>query len=107
MKQHASEFDTSVAEEGFRQIQAANEQPFSQEQHDAWLGQFLANARKAFGLPVSRKTSMAAFAQELEQLGYFGFAHYLTTHARLKAVRMPPPRQGNYPVPATNYQNRL
>jgi hypothetical protein len=41
---------------------------------------------------------MAALAQQLEQLGYFGFAHYLTTHARLKAVHMPPPRQGNYPV---------
>lgn len=82
MKQDASEFDTSVAEEGFRQIQAANEQPFSQEQHDAWLEQFLANARKAFGLPVSRKTSMVALAQELEKLGYFGFAHYLDLRAK-------------------------
>ena len=40
MKQHAFEFDTSVAEEGFRKIQAANEHPFSQEQHDACLGNF-------------------------------------------------------------------
>ena len=63
MKQHASEFDTSVAAEGFRQIQVASEQPFTQELHDVWLGQFLANARKAFGLPVSRKTSMVALAQ--------------------------------------------
>jgi hypothetical protein len=82
MKQHASEFDTSVAEEGFRQVQAANEQPFSQEQHDAWLEQFLANARQAFGLSVSRKTSIVALAQELEKLGYFGFAHYLDLRAK-------------------------
>ncbi len=81
MKQHAFEFDTSVAAEGFRQIQAANEQPFSQEQHDAWLEQFLANARKAFGLRV-RNTGIAALAQELEQLGYFGFAYYLDLRAK-------------------------
>lgn len=81
MKQHAFEFDNAVAAEGFRQIQAANEQPFSRELHDAWLEQFLANARKAFGLRV-RNTGIAALAQELEQLGYFGFAHYLDLRAK-------------------------
>jgi hypothetical protein len=40
MKQHAFEFDTSVAEKGFQKIQAANEHPFSQGQHDACLGNF-------------------------------------------------------------------
>jgi hypothetical protein len=84
MKQHASEFDTSVAAEGFRQIQMANEHSFNREPHDAWLEQFLANARKAFGLPISRKTSMVALAQELEQLGYFGFAHYIHDRAMCK-----------------------
>jgi len=81
MKQHASEFDTSVAAEGFRQIQIANEQPFSQEQHDAWLKQFLSHARKVFGLPAQPKSAISEFAQELEQRGYFGFAHYIRVHA--------------------------
>ncbi|MGH8744060.1 MAG: hypothetical protein ACREUY_07260, partial [Burkholderiales bacterium] len=81
MKQNAFEFDTSVAAEGFRQIQAANEPPFSQERHDPWLEQFLANARKAFGLPI-RTTGMATLAQELEQRGFFGFAHYLDLRAK-------------------------
>jgi hypothetical protein len=81
MNQHAFEFDTSIAAEGFRQIQTANELPFSQEQHDAWLKQFLVNARKVFGLPAQPKSAMSEFAQELEQLGYFGFAHYIRAHA--------------------------
>jgi hypothetical protein len=81
MNQHAFEFDTSVAVEGFRQIQTANELPFSQEQHDAWLKQFLTHARKVFGLPDEPKSAISEFAQELEQLGYFGFAHYIRAHA--------------------------
>ena len=84
MKQHAFEFDTSVAAEGFRQIQSANEHPFSHEQHDAWLKQFLSHARKVFGLPARPKSAISEFAQELEQLGYFGFAHYVRTHAMCK-----------------------
>lgn len=52
MNQQAFEFDNSVAAEGFRQAQAANVHTFSQEQRDLWLKQFLAHARKAFGLPV-------------------------------------------------------
>jgi len=84
MKQHAFEFDTSVAAEGFRQIQSAKEHPFSQEQHDAWLKQFLSHARKVFGLPARPKSAISEFAQELEQLGYFGFAHYVRTHAMCK-----------------------
>ena len=76
LQQHPCEFDTSVAAEGFRQMQTANEHSFSQEQHDAWIAQFLANARKAFGLPF-RQTKVANLAQELEQRGYFGFAHYI------------------------------
>ena len=84
MKQHAFEFDTSVAAEGFRQIQTANEHSFSQEQHDAWLKQFLAHARKVFGLPAQPKSAIGGFAQELEELGYFGFAHYIRTHAMCK-----------------------
>ena len=66
MKQHAFEFDTSVAVEGFRQIQIANEHSFSQEQRDAWLKQFLAHARKVFGLPAQPKSAISGFAQELE-----------------------------------------
>ena len=85
MKQHAFELDTSVAVEGFRQIQTANEHSFSQEQRDAWLEQFLAHARKVFGLPAQPKSAISEFAQELEQLGYFGFAHYIRTHAICKA----------------------
>ena len=81
MQQHAFEFDTSVAAEGFRQLQTANEHPFSQEQHDAWLKQFLVHARKVFGLPAEPKSAISEFAQELEQLGYFGFAHYIRAHA--------------------------
>ncbi|HMK15264.1 MAG TPA: hypothetical protein VK460_09685 [Burkholderiales bacterium] len=81
MNQHAFEFDTSVAAEGFRQVQIANEHPFSQEQHEAWLKQFLSNARKVFGLPDQPKSAISEFAQELEQLGYFGFAHYIRAHA--------------------------
>ena len=81
MKQHAFESDTSVAVEGFRQIQTANEHSFSQEQRDAWLKQFLAHARKVFSLPDLPKSAISEFAQELEQLGYFGFAHYIRTHA--------------------------
>ena len=81
MEQHAFEFDTSIAAEGFRQIQTANEHPFSQEQHDAWLKQFLSHATKVFGLPVQPKSAIGEFAQELEQLGYFGFAHYVRAHA--------------------------
>lgn len=84
MKQHAFEFDTSVAAEGFRQIQSANEHPFSQEHHNAWLKQFLAHARKVFGLPAQSKSAINEFAQELEELGYFGFAHYVRTHAMYK-----------------------
>ena len=85
MEQHALEFDTSVAAEGFRQIQTANEHSFSQEQHDAWLKQFLAHARKVFGLPAQPKSAISEFAQELEQLDYFGFARYIRTHAMCKA----------------------
>ena len=81
MKQHAFEFDPSVAAEGLRQLQTANEHPFSQEQHDAWLKQFLAHAKKVFGLPAQPKSAISEFAQELEQLGYFGFAHYIRAHA--------------------------
>jgi hypothetical protein len=81
MKQHAFDFDTSVAAEGFRQIQIANEHSFSQEQNDAWVEQFLAHARKVFGLPAQPKSATGGFAQELEQLGYFGFAHYLRARA--------------------------
>ena len=81
MKQHAFEFDASVAAEGFRQIQTANEHSFSQEQRDAWLKQFMAHARKVFGLPAQPKSALDGFAQELERLGYFGFAHYVRTHA--------------------------
>ena len=84
MEQHAFEFDTSVATEGFRQIQTANEHSFSQEQRDAWLKQFLAHARKVFGLPAQPKSAIGGFAQELERLGYFGFAHYIRTHAFCK-----------------------
>ena len=84
MKQHAFEFDTSVAAEGFRQIQIANEHPFSQEQHDAWIEQFLAHARKVFGLPAQPKSVIGELAQQLEQLGYFGFAHYVRSHAMCK-----------------------
>ena len=72
MQQHAFEFDTSVAAEGFRQIQTANEHSFSQEQRDAWLKQFMTHARKVFGLPAQPKSAISEFAQELEQLGYFG-----------------------------------
>jgi hypothetical protein len=84
MKQHAFEFDTSVAAEGFRQLQIANEHPFSQEQHDAWIEQFLAHARKVFGLPALPKSVIGEFAQELDQLGYFGYAHYVRSHAMCK-----------------------
>jgi hypothetical protein len=84
MNQHAFEFDTSVAAEGFRQIQSANEHPFSQEQHDAWLKQFLSHARRVFGLPARPKSAISEFAQELEQLGYFGFAHYIRDRAMCK-----------------------
>ena len=91
MKQHAFEFDTSVAAEGFRQIQTANEHSFSQEQHDAWLKQFLSHARMVFGLPAQPKSAIGGFAQELERLGYFGFAHYVRTHARCHPECPPAP----------------
>ena len=72
MKQHAFEFDSSVAVEGFRQSQTANEHSFSQEQRDAWLKQFLAHARKVFGLPAQPKSVIC------------GFAHYIRAHAMCK-----------------------
>ena len=80
MQQHEYEFDISVAAEGFRQAQTANEYRFSQERHDARLKHFLPRARKVFGLPDQEKNSISEFAQKLEQLGYFGFAHYLRAH---------------------------
>ena len=92
MNQHATEFDPSVAAEGFRQLQTANEHPFSQEQHDAWLKQFLAHARTVFGLPAEPKSAISKVAQELEQLGYFGFAHYIRAHATC-SENCPLPRQ--------------
>jgi hypothetical protein len=84
MKQLAYEFDNSVAAEGFRQAQTVNEHPFSHEQHDAWLAQFMSHARKVFGLPAQPKNPISDFAQHLEQLGYFGFAHYVRTHTMHK-----------------------
>ena len=87
MEQHVYEFDKSVAAEGFRQIQTANEYSLSHEQHDAWLEQFLANARKAFGLPFKQITVIEV-ARGLEQRGYFGFAHYLELRAKRDCLHM-------------------
>ncbi|HYA19462.1 MAG TPA: hypothetical protein VEG25_02295 [Burkholderiales bacterium] len=81
MQQPAYDFDTSVAAEGFRQAQMANEYRLSQLHRDAWLKQFLCRARKVFGLPVQQKYPASEFARELEQLGYFGFAHYVRNYS--------------------------
>jgi hypothetical protein len=77
MEQH----DTAVAAEGFRQAQAANKRPFTQAHCDPWLEKFMANAREAFGIPV-QKSTMSGLIQELEQLGYFGYAHFLAQHVK-------------------------
>jgi len=85
MERSVDDFDRSVAVEGFRQVQMANEHLVGRPQQDVWLEQFLANARKAFGLRCKQNEAVK-LARELEQQGYFGFAHYLELRARRYAV---------------------